>query len=688
MKHQFKYLMYTATNKSLAFSIQVVSFVAAAPELPLYFYPLTRKQYYCHLNTQCVHDVVAGVMRLCLEVGVNRNEHGVKDVDEAIGEFLKIEKEKHAKITSQKKKKSSWFGIYGTKFQNITYRNMDTSKLLNILPKVTEICQENNDADFQSLWDSIGEIKNIRNDVMHVDNNVTYSEHTVARISDVLEEIVDKLAKLYIIDSTEVDSIKIEIQEEIERLQDSQQSNEENIICEITRRVIDENRNTWAPMVMKTMQVETLQFGNEIVSLSKIFHEIGFEVICELDQFNSTTQNSQDRETFDCTDILSRENCTNIEVIEGDAGSGKSTFLRMMSIEFCSKRTDSIFKSISSYQLMLFINCRDKTSDRFWHFFETNYNETAKSFPEKWVLLALRRIKLIIAIDGLDESNECSKALVRDVIHLFASSETVKFLIMTRPGFSKYVVEQFDQNAIQYRILNIEPIRNINDQEKFISRVITQIPSVKFEDIIKIFRTIHDNLNSYFQRPLGLILFITLFHYFPEKTDQLTNELGIMQLSVEMHSKNMAGRMPTYITNTSKSAKAILEQLCRISLQLIQNKCYEINQENFNRLTDECYKINKNIPVESVLSCVLMKQKYANTTITGIHNFSHRSQQEYLASKVLTKRLQQEHSAHHTSSQAEASSGNMLEVLRALTGERVETKDLDRLALEKTSKLI
>ena len=683
----------------------------SAPDLPLYFYVLTRKQYYSHVNTRCVNEVITGVMRLCLEHGVPRNELGVKDVDQAIGKFLQQMKMETEKQTSNMKKKSTWFSHHSHKFLNKTYKNLDTSNLLDITRKVTEIRPENKDPSFRSLWKSVREMKNIRNDVVHDDNDAAYSEQTLKRISVLVNEIVDKLGTSFVIKTTEIDSIKLRFQNEIQRIKDSQQTNDDYIKSEITQRVIDENGKKWVPKIMKSMQFEKLQFGNERVPRREIFHETEFEVMLVSNLEYQDFQDSQYRKSFPCTEILTMEMGTNVDIIEGDPGSGKSTYLKMMCIEFCKRQHGSIFKSISSYQIMFLINCREKENiTNFWQFFETYYKKTARIFPEKWVISALREMKIIIGIDGLDEANEQSNTLIRDFIHHFAGTETVKFLITTRPGFSKNVMEEFDKRAIEYRVLNIRPIVDINDQEKFIrrvvkhipaikvveivkpmeskidqekiiSRVIKQIPAINVEQILKTFRAKHADLNSHFQRPLGLILFIALFHYFPDKIEKLTHELSLMQLSYEMHSENMTSRMPDVIINSTLCSRAIIKLLGRKSLKLIQTNRYEIDQENFKRLTEACFAMNHNIPVESVISCVLMKRKCQNTTITTIHDFSHRSQQEYFACRVLTEKLLEEYADSNKSFKKtnEYSKSKVMKMFRKLTQKELLSEDPRRI---------
>ena len=385
----------------------------------------------------------------------------------------------------------------------------------------------------------------------------------------------------------------------------------------------------------------------------------------------SKPHDRQNRITIACTDILSIENFPIINIIEGDPGSGKSTFLRMMCLEFCKKCSDSTFKTISSYDMMMLINCRDRERiDNFWQYLQqTHYEETIQRFRDKEsVISVLKKMNMIIAIDGLDEANDITTALVRDVVHTFAGSKTVRLLITTRRGFSKTVVEQFDQKAIPYCILKIKPITNVIDQENFIKRVITQIPTINSGDIMKTFRAKLDDFKSHFLRPLGLMLFIALFLKFPERTNKLTDELSFMNLLFEMHLNNVSKRMPDGCSDRQYSM-AIFKIVGKKCLRLIQMKTFEIDQNNFDSLTAECLEENKRINVEQVLSCVLLKRKCAQTTRSATHDFYHKSQQEYFASRVLTDTL------------VETRCGTVLNMLQDLTGEDVQEADLERLVL-------
>ena len=97
--------------------------------------------------------------------------------------------------------------------------------------------------------------------------------------------------------------------------------------------------------------------------------------------------------------------------------------------------------------------------------------DTANKFPEYWVIKALREIKTIIAIDGLDE------LMIKKTYKQFTIFE-IKFVITTRPGISDDVVELFENQNTKCRVLNIKPIQEIKDKEKLVKGILKGSPNI------------------------------------------------------------------------------------------------------------------------------------------------------------------------------------------------------------------
>ena len=645
--------------------------VAAPEDRPVFVSPKE-----CHLlvNTLVVNEVIPSVLQLCLEYGVHN-----KEVDQNIRNFVhrddtdpewseKVDKAINDFVQNEgRERPNGWYEKNHMKYQK-SYKELDTTNLMEIITKVTHIKHDNKNSSYLQLFQKLKELKDFRNIVVH-EMEVAFSEAKIDHIYDKVNAVLDELANLFDLKSNELVFMKQEFEMAIEKIKDkdNQQANTDKLIHQIQQSLINEIPPRFWEIVQETMTTLTLPLSDTQISLSDIFHESDFEVKPVHSKGSTGYRNS-----FPCTDIFSEKDVFAIDIIEGDPGSGKSVFLKKVCIEFCENKNISIFKSFSRFQLMFHFNCRERfNASNFYQYFTDTYRATAENFPEVWVIRALRALKIIIAIDGLDECNEESEALVHDIIRNFSDSKTVKFLITTRPGFSKRVVEQFKSKATKYRVLNIKPMQDITEKQQFIKRVIKQMPEVNENDILNTFKNKQRELHSHFVRPIGLMLFVILFRYFPHKIENLSHELGLMQLTFDAILQNMTERMPK-VVNSSIRAYLIMEMSCRYSLQWFQNKTYEIKQENFQALEREIFldlgfaKDGKvEVSVAAVISCVFLQQK-CTTGTSAIYDYFHRSQQEYLASKALTEKLMKTHS------------GTLLEILSGLTREDVNREDLKR----------
>ena len=632
------------------------------------------------VNTLVFNQVIPSLLRLCLEYGVhnrgsdqvngnlvhkdNGTSKWVEKIDKRIRDFVQNE---------EMERPFGWFAKNSTHYRK-SYLELDATSLIEIIPKVTDIENNIKIEHFMQLTRSLKGIKYLRNKVIH-EKEVAFSEDKIGLISEKINSVVNQLGHIYDISDTEFDRIKKHFEKEISEIsaKGNQNTNEDTLIGNIQRCLLQEVPEKWAQIVTQSMKSLLLSDNRLQVCMSDIFHDTDFEVKSDVNNLGSL--DPQDRKSFPSSDIFSSKNVANLDIIEGDSGSGKTTFLKKLCLDFCKKIDNNAhlqFKSISSFELMFHFNCQETlNTNSFWQYFTSVFRGTAENFPEYWVIRALKDMKILIAVDGIDECNEASEELIKDIIHNFSDSEKVKFLITTRPGFSKMVINQFHFQTIKPRVLNIKPIKEIKEQEIFIKRVINQLPEINGEEIMRVYNDKQVVLQSLFVRPIGLILFITLFHCCSDEIKKESQKLDLMQLTFNMLSKNIAGKLST-VVNSLQRASLIMNMTGRYSLQWIQNKKFEINEAVFKDLKLKVFKelgfINDGgdeVSIDSLLMCVFQRQESAARNRT-IYIFFHRSLQEYLASKVLTEKL------------LDTRGGSVLEILQELTGNDVRREDLNR----------
>ena len=512
-------------------------------------------------------------------------------------------------------------------------------------------------------------IAQLRNDVNR-DEKIRSSKQTIPEMHRMMNAVVAELFA----GTSRINMFREYFQETINEISNksNQKKNEMKLIYCIKQNLLKEFQEKFTEDVMKSMKFITFPNTSKQVSLSDIFHESDFEVMS--DSNGTGDHDPQDRKSILCADIFSKNNVANVDIIEGDPGSGKSIFLKMLCLEFCENQEKSKFKSLSSYKMVFHFDCREKyNNNSFWEYMNTRYRETAENFPEEYVITALKELNIIFAVDGLDECSTSSKELVKDIIREFSNSKNVKLIITTQQGFSKMVMEQFDLQYTKYRVLNIKPIQNIIEQEKFIRNVINQQPDIiNAKDILQAFRDKQIDLKTRFARPIDLIMFVTLFNHFPDKI-KISHELDVMQLMFNMVLQNMSDTM-CKIKNCDERTWSIMEMLGQCSLEWVQNKTDEINETIFDNLIFKIFKkigfendTENEVSVEDILSHVFQKQK-CTTWNTTIYKFFHPNFRKYLASRVLTEKLK---NTRH---------GTVLEILQELTSPHttVRREDLIR----------
>ena len=588
------------------------------------------------VNTHVMNEVVPSLMQICLELRVHRQSRGTNKFDyQDEATFLKVENDIRA---------SAWFKNLEFDYQH--YKKLDVTNLMEVINHISEIKNKT------SLYQLLNKITKLRNEVTH-NREIRSSPQTLDQISEMVREIVENL-----FGTSETILFLPMFQKKINNISNKfdQKKIGKKIIDTIKQSLHKEIKEKWVKVVIKSMEFITLPLTDCKVPLSHTYFETDFEVISDTNNDNNCEY--QSRKSFPCTDIFSLKDVSNVNIIEGDPGSGKSTFLKKVCLDFCTNNNKSKFKLLPSYSMMFHFNCKEIfTVNSFWQYFEKMYTDTAKFFPEYWVMKTLRELKTIIAIDGLDECNETSKKLVTNIIYNFANFEMIKFLITTRPGFSDDVVKQFDNQNTKYCVLNIKPIQEIKDQEKLVKMVLKGSPNINAKDILTTLRGKQIELKSHFVRPSGLVLFIALFHKHSIKIKQFSHELGLMQLATDELLKNLSDRIPNRVSCKAR-AKSIMEMMGQYSLQSVQNQ-NDLNEKKYEELKSDVFEKlhlakddGTNVSVDSLMSCVFQQKKLMNETT---YNFLHEGQREYLASKILTEELEK------------CMSGTVLEILQRLT---------------------
>ena len=230
------------------------------------------------VNMLVVNQVIPSVLQLCLEYGVNNrsvdpdtkifvhedatNPEWFDNVNKTIWDF--VEKEKDSRP-------NGWYKKNGSKYQ-MSYKKLDTTNLMEIITKVTDINQESKHKNMKDLFDTLKDIKDFRNKVTH-ENEFFFSADTMDPISDKVNVIVDQLAGIFEISPNQVDTFKKRFQIQIEEIKrkNCPETNEDMLYYHMKHILLEE-----VPVVCGQLAMEAIHQTTE--TIQEVIDEVSEEV--------------------------------------------------------------------------------------------------------------------------------------------------------------------------------------------------------------------------------------------------------------------------------------------------------------------------------------------------------------------------------------------------------------------------
>ncbi len=433
----------------------------------------------------------------------------------------------------------------------------------------------------------------------------------------------------------------------------------ESILSILEKQFSDINfSNKW-----ETYADGILEYDNSVIERFKNLEIRGFspriinkEVGVQLEdlyvEVNLVKENDTNDDNYSMTIENIIENNQRI-IILGDPGSGKSTILKHIAYEYCSKR------SLYSEIIPLYIRCPDyakKYELAYMGLGEYIIDGLNKKF-ENIFLDALEKGRLFLLLDGLDEINNINLRhnIIENIYSFLAENNLYKIIITSRKV--GYAEARLNNSFSHYEIINL----NHEQIERFVKNWYESIYTSHDLDedrlgmIDNTFYNIVSNRSvmELAKNPL-LLTIICLIDY---------KGISLPQKRVELYDIATATLLDNWVArrgvgNYKKATKDILvELLAPIAYYIHEN--YDnglITEKEFKNLFYESYKAIATSSISLISNIDLDKQIYdminyiksetgfiveKGIDIKGnsLFGFIHLTFQEYLASIELIERL-------------------------------------------------
>lgn len=523
------------------------------------------------------------------------------------------------------------------------YRFYDVTMLHSLVYHFLEHSDEISAEMKESLLKVLRIAKNLRNSVIH-DKAEAAAPGKLPDIENALTSIVRCVGTNFHLDEAKISHKVIYIIRLIREVESTAQTTKVAKMNVVSEAIRTEGSKEQSRCLGPLLVDEYIPFSGARVPRHSVFHKVKLDIIEELtDESISVNPTNQCNRRISCEEILDEMSVRRqpFAFIVGPPGSGKSCFLKQVALDHCNKeKSIPVFSGSQGYSSMIFFTCRDTIFESLSQYIRKTFSKVVKRFEVVDVLDAMTNLKLLVLIDGLDEQNNFSRHLVNEVIEHFKHCDTVKFIITSRPGFDLDVRNKLDREGIGYMVLSIRPIENINEQIEYLERYQAMIPEVTAPGLVDAFKKQQDRFRVHFIYAANLALFCHLYKNLPQDVADMTHEGNLMEQTLKLCRLEMEKRAEVkIIDNVPQITMEVIKIICHFCLKCLQGNVLKINQHTYAQLAHDCFKINKDIPVDSMLSCLLQKRKSFISSDSYCFEFFHKSQQEYLASQALLQQL-------------------------------------------------
>ena len=602
-------------------SPSVINFNLVSTDFPA----VTEDDINTFLNKRACDIILPGKLKTVLEWGSNKLPH------ETFWQFL----ESKIDPTLWNKHRKRWTKDDESKLQQKKPDGFDATLLVKLIPEAcdqisfsgTHIWTLNDESRAECL---LKKLKNLRNAVMHEPIGGAVSTNSMREMERLLVQLIKVAGSLFHISQDTIDKEIDSLRTAARALKNTTLSSKEKRMIQVQRRLITDG---FKEMTMKFLHHTNvlMPIGKRKISLTDVFHMIKLSPENDLD--------NRQRVSMPCSSLFEEINNRldgRFIIVDGIPGSGKSTLLRRIAQDFL-KIGRKIFSGLDSYDLLLFIECRNPSLKCLSDLLRLMYSKSLEKIEISDAEDACHNLKKLILIDGLDEMNENSRALVLQLVILFGHQiENATFVVTSRPHAANTFARLLNEENIKRHIYKIQSIERLEEQLSFLEKY-QRLVVTKPQLLTKTYKSLDSEVHTHFTTPIHLALFCDAFQHSNGEMHKWTSESGAMRETFNLCRVKMNARLDQDgVTDSNLVSKIILSSVCKISLYFLVRDEFHIEKGAFEDLCLEVQdRVRQKIDCNGVMSCI-WSPRYSFHDYSDIsYEFFHKSHQEYMASKFI-----------------------------------------------------
>ena len=471
-------------------------------------------------------------------------------------------------------------------------------------------------------------VKDIRDIKAHHDKAKLKNIDLRKDVENPLCQLLQAAGELYSKSQTEIDDEISKVKDMISKLDESAVDYIRNSFAEEGK---EELKNYWIANRTKVNLPSATPFE---LTRHKVFNTN----IISCAEGENGKQNT--KRSFPSNRLLDEVNSRCI-VLQGDPGFGKSTLLKMIVDDWVgiNSARENFLKS-TEFDMLVFVDCFQNMHESFMQFLKSLYPKTLAfiNLPDDVLEESLSHLRILFIVDGYDECSAKSRKCVHRMIETTKTHTNRTCLISSRPFGGADLMSHLKKCDISFKAATIEPINSLQDQEVFLEKYQSEMdPKASFE-LVQTFKSLPVIVRQVFISPLLLVMFCSMYQGDKSLVSEWKSEWHIFT-SFHNHILTMMKLRAEDVVNSDIIVESIMEKISKLSLQLLLQSSNVLTEKAYVKFCKECFeKLSRDIPYDSVLSCVL-NMRISIGTLEKSWRFFHTSLQEYLAARYIVNEL-------------------------------------------------
>lgn len=322
-----------------------------------------------------------------------------------------------------------------------------------------------------------------------------------------------------------------------------------------------------------------------------------------------------------------------ILLIEGDAGSGKTTLITFILSEWLKKESCRRMEGLDQYDLLIRIVCREENTPSLDDLLRQVLPESYITYG-RYLLPLLKQCKVIFLIDGVDEMSDVSNKLVTDVLSEGKQCANFTIVCTSRPATLPEFKLKTPKN---YRTSNVRMF-GISPDER------THLAVKHYEWLTGGVAGDTDNLRQVmeeigwmelFRLPLNILFLATVFHYEPTSVKSTLTQTQLYYLIHEWCIEKLLHRLET--RNLRKNVDTVLKVAYQVALHgLLQHRIF-LTREDKDLLSSSCS--SQGLPENEVMQAFYTLQREVTYGVEKErYRVPHKGFQDFFAAQHIVDR--------------------------------------------------